>query len=259
MEDGAEPGPLVAQPRPDRTETSSTLPPPINVNTHDPATVQFQPAMTDHATDPYRELEIDGVPPDFAKIVRLSADSQTAVAWLRTGKGGTPEGRAHWTACGTDERGRWVEFRGTETKRYHHPEDTARLEEDASPAHPEMTPIDDSPVHVWKKREMKARWLSAPGTVDRYCIVYERLRDSDFAMIAEQSVVTMTRGGPGEKHDPDETPMRDIGFFRLKGRGPEGSACACTTEELATLGHDPIWLPEPMIDVLFPKNTGEDA
>ena len=31
--------------------------------------------MTDHATDPYRELELDGVPQDFAKVLRLIADA----------------------------------------------------------------------------------------------------------------------------------------------------------------------------------------
>ena len=103
---------------------------------------------------------------------------------------------------------------------------------------------------------MKAAWLSALGTVDRYCVVSEQMRNSDFTMVAEQSDMMMRTKDPARTLDPDEAPMRDIGFFRLKGRGPEGSACACTTEELATLGHDPIWIPEPMIDVLFPRSTG---
>lgn len=213
--------------------------------------------MTDNATDPYRELEIDGVPPDFAKIVRLIADGQAAVAWLRTGEGGAPEGRTHWTACGTDERGRWVEFKRTEAKRYRDRDDTARLEEDASPTHAEKTPVGNAPVHVWTSREMRATWLSAPGTVDRYCVVSEQMRSSDLAMFAERSGLTTTWRELAGRRDADRTPMRDIGFFRLKGRGPEGSACACTTDELASLGHDPIWIPEPMIDVLFPQSTGD--
>ena len=200
---------------------------------------------------PYASLELDGVPPDFTKVVKLMADGQAAALWLRDGEESPgPEGRVHWTRRGTDAEGRWVDFTVREPARYRAPSDIKKLTRDASGIESdEATDISGAAFQLWKHRELRGVWLSAPRAIDRYCLVTEIIPENEAADLVP---TLMKMAQPIRTTDgDDETPGVLVGLFRLRGRQPAGADGPCGPEEIAELGRDRIWIPDPMLETIF--------
>ena len=204
--------------------------------------------------DPYAPYHLDAMPAGFAPLVRLVADARAAAAWLRSAAGGSPRGRRFWVARGRDPD-RWVDFRLDAVKRYRGSAGIADLEAAADPRHPEMTVVSDAPVRQWGHRDYRLTWLLAPGLEDRFCILGEKLEPGALEILAGDRDVAVCR--PITSHPPEaDDVFFNFGYFRMPGRGPDGTLVTCTDKELARLGHDPVWLPDPVLELLFPSQPG---